>query len=122
MVTPRVGDVVVVPFPFSDLSKAKLRPALALAASAHDDWICLQITSNPHADPRAFQLNESDFACGSLQRISFVRPGKLFTAHVTLFHRVVGTLREETLARIRASVISLLSQPTNEPSQTLDRS
>ena len=31
MVTPSVGLVVLVPFPFSDLSRAKLRPAVVLA-------------------------------------------------------------------------------------------
>ncbi len=39
------GDVVVVPFPFTDLSSAKVRPALALAAFSRGDLILCQITS-----------------------------------------------------------------------------
>ena len=31
MVVPTTGAVVLVPFPFSDLSQAKLRPAVVLA-------------------------------------------------------------------------------------------
>jgi mRNA interferase MazF len=42
-----VGSVVLIPFPFSDLSRAKLRPAIALAQTLRDDWILCQVTSNP---------------------------------------------------------------------------
>ena len=75
------GAVVLVPFPFSDLSQAKPRPALGLACAGQGDWILCQITSNPHADPQALRLVDADFASGSLARESFLRPGKLFTAH-----------------------------------------
>ena len=39
------GDVVVVPFPFSDLSQAKRRPALVISVLEGDDLILCQITS-----------------------------------------------------------------------------
>lgn len=39
------GDVVVVPFPFSDLSASKRRPALVVATFMGDDVILCQITS-----------------------------------------------------------------------------
>jgi len=46
MVSPSKGSVVLVKFPFSDLSSSKLRPAVVLAAAGRDDWILCQITSN----------------------------------------------------------------------------
>ena len=39
------GDVLVVPFPFSDLTQAKRRPAFVLAGPFGDDLILCQITS-----------------------------------------------------------------------------
>jgi mRNA interferase MazF len=45
MVTPSVGSVVLVRFPFSDLSATKLRPAVVLAGVDRDDWILSQVTS-----------------------------------------------------------------------------
>ena len=78
MVTPSEGSVVLVRFPFSDLSSSKLRPAVVLAFTGRDDWILCQVTSNPYSDPTAIRINENDFEIGSLQRVSYARPGKLF--------------------------------------------
>ena len=55
------GSVVLVRFPFSDLSQSKLRPAVVLADCGRGDWLLCQITSNPYADSRAVQLADSDF-------------------------------------------------------------
>ena len=40
-------QVVLLSFPFSDLSAQKLRPALVLADAGRDDWVLCQITSKP---------------------------------------------------------------------------
>ncbi len=47
MGTPATGEVVLVPFPFSDLSAAKVRPAVVLADVGRGDWVLCQVTSNP---------------------------------------------------------------------------
>jgi len=68
VVAPTAGSVVLVPFPFSDLSQAKLRPAVVLADAGRGDWILCQVTSNQYGDPRAVPLVEEDFSSGSLGR------------------------------------------------------
>jgi len=108
VVTPTVGSVVLVPFPFSDLSEAKLRPALVLADCGRDDWILCQITSNPYADPRAVTLADADFQADSLRVMSYARPGKLFTANSSLMISQVGNLSQGTLQSIAEAVIDLL--------------
>jgi mRNA interferase MazF len=107
MVAPSVAAVVLVSFPFSDLSAAKLRPAVALARAGREDWILCQITSNPYADARAIEITDSDFARGSLRRTSYVRPGKLFTANRSLIVRAVGALRAESFNSVIDAVIDL---------------
>lgn len=56
MVVPSAGDVVTLPFPFSDLSESKVRPAVVLARANKSDWILCQITSNPMEMPRQSSL------------------------------------------------------------------
>ena len=93
MVAPSVGAVVLVRFPFSDLSASKLRPAVILASADRDDWILCQVTSNAYADPHAVEIAESDFTSGSLARMSYARPGKLFSANTAIMQRIVGSLK-----------------------------
>jgi mRNA interferase MazF len=108
MGTFAAGQVVVLPFPFSDLSQTKFRPALLLADAGRGDWIACQITSNPYADPRAVEITEADFSSGSLQRTSYARPGKLFTASEGLFSSAPAIVTAEKIAGVREAVITLL--------------
>lgn len=93
MVTFAAQSVVLVRFPFSDLTAAKLRPAVVLADAGRGDWILCQITSNPYSDSAAVPLSGEDFTSGSLQRPSYARPGKLFTANAALVAAEVGRLQ-----------------------------
>ncbi len=102
------GSVVLVPFPFSDLSRSKLRPAVVLAEADRDDLILCQVTSNPYSDDAAVALTSSDFVVGSLQRVSYARPGKLFTAARSLIVSDVGVLQDAVRDRIVDAVVAML--------------
>ena len=72
--------MVVVPFPFSDLTQTKRRPALVVAELQGDDLILCQITSRLITDQYAILIDNSDFSSGSLRQSSNIRPNRLFTA------------------------------------------
>ncbi len=108
MVVPAAGAIVVVPFPFSDLSQSKLRPAVALADAGRGDWILCQMTSNPYADPRALLLTNADLERGTLRGPGYARPGKLFTAHRDLLVSEIGLLTYERFAAIIDAVTRCL--------------
>ncbi|MDX1252034.1 MAG: type II toxin-antitoxin system PemK/MazF family toxin [Gammaproteobacteria bacterium] len=112
MVTPATGSVVLVPFPFSDLSQSKLRPAVVLADTAKGDWILCQVTSNAYADPLAVPLATGDFHEGTLRIVSYARPGKLFTANSDLLITEVGRLKQESFLKVVNAVIDLLEAST----------
>ena len=97
MVALAAGKVVLVPFPFSDLSQSKLRPAAVLANAGRGDWILCQITSNPYGDPASIAITQRSFSQGSLKIDSVARPGKLFTASGALIVGEVGTLTDIAL-------------------------
>lgn len=111
MGAPAVGEVVLVPFPFSDLSQSKVRPAVCLADAGRGDWVLCQVTSSSYGDPTAVPLDAADFAAGGLVVASYARPGKLFTAHVGLFVRSVGVLTPVATGRLLSAVVALFRPP-----------
>ena len=108
MEKPLKGDVVVVPFPFSDLSQAKRRPALVLASLAGDDLIPCQITSRAVTDENAVPIENGDFASGGLRVSSSIRPNRLFTADRRIVLDVAGRLRASVLENAVLKVIAIL--------------
>ena len=72
------GDVVVIPFPFSDFTQTKRRPALVISALEGDDVILCQITSQTIRDNYAIPLEDKDFKTGELKQSSNVRPNRIF--------------------------------------------
>jgi mRNA interferase MazF len=110
MVTPSPASVIIVPFPFSDLSGAKLRPALVLAETGHGDYLLCQITSKAYMDHVAVRLTNADLRLGALNAVSYVRPMKLFTASVDLMVKRVAILNTETYRAVLSIAIETLQK------------
>ena len=108
MVVPTAGAVVLVRFPFSDLSQTKLRPAIALANAGRGDWILCQLTSKSYGDAHAIKLENVSLATGALRVTSYARPGKLFTANRDLIVAQVAALKHEWFTQIVDAVVNLL--------------
>jgi len=102
------GVVVLVRFPFSDLSASKFRPAVVLAHAGGRDWVLCQVTSNPYGDPEVVPLADAAFASGGLRRDSFARPGKLFTASGSIVDKAVGSLTGAALSSLIDAVVRVL--------------
>ena len=103
------GDIVVVPFPFSDLTGHKRRPAFVISSLPGDDLIVCQITSQHKADPWALPLAKSDFETGHLPVDSFIRPNKIFTASQSLILYAAGHLSQAKVNEITSTVINIIS-------------
>lgn len=102
------GDVVVIPFPFSDLSATKRRPALVLATLPGDDVILCQITSRATTSSSAVGITSRDFEDGSLNQESNVRPERLFTADSRITRRV-GRLSSAKVQAVVTKVVALIT-------------
>lgn len=109
MGAPAVGDVVLVPFPFSDLTGQKLRPAFVAANAEQGDLILCQITSRPWGNRSAVPLTGADVATSGLNRKSYLRPDKLFTADTRLIVRRIGALPPGLTATARALIANLFT-------------
>ena len=104
------ASIVVVEFPFSDLTRVMLRPAVVLIDVGQGDWLLCQIISNPHADPQAVGIEADDILIGELARLSFARPTKLFTANASLITKQVAVLKDDTFSEIVLTTIRALQQ------------
>jgi mRNA interferase MazF len=88
------GEIVVIPFPFSDLSGSKKRPALILADLQGDDIILCQITCQQIKDNYAIPVNNSDFKNGKLTAPSNIRANRIFTANKNIIIKKAASLCE----------------------------
>jgi mRNA interferase MazF len=103
------GDIVIIPFPFTDLSGSKKRPAFVVSDLSGDDIIVCQITSKSKSDPLALPLSACDFISGSLPVDSFIRPNKIFTADKNCILSVAGHLSESKVRDAIKAIITLIS-------------
>ncbi|MBU4271644.1 MAG: type II toxin-antitoxin system PemK/MazF family toxin [Planctomycetes bacterium] len=102
------GDVVVLPFPFSDLSQAKRRPALVVAEAGGDELLLCQITSQEVRDRHAVSLNTADFQSGSLRKTSNIRPNRIFTADSEIILYCAGHVVPEKTASVVEELVAIL--------------
>ncbi|HLF89413.1 MAG TPA: type II toxin-antitoxin system PemK/MazF family toxin [Anaerolineales bacterium] len=103
------GDVVVAPFPFSDLSSAKKRPALVVAVLTGDDVLLCQITSKTIVDHYAISITEADFTSGGLNQPSNIRPNRLFTADGNIILYRAGVLTSKKVQEVVRKIIQIVS-------------
>ena len=105
-----VGNIVIVRFPYTDLSNARLRPGLLVADVRHDnqlDWVVCRITTQSFPGSRQIALSPRDLATGQLAQDSWLRPDRMMTMNETILGNTIGRLTDAKLAEILAAVRSL---------------
>src|SRR3989344_974967 len=91
------GDIVVLEFPYTDLSKTKKRPSLIVANLKGDNLILCQITGQLRPDSDLINLRKDDFKSGSIHRESFVMPSFVLTIHKSKINYVAGKIKQEKI-------------------------
>ena len=104
------GDVVVLPFPFSDLSASRRRPALVVAILTGDDIILCQITSEARIDDYSIVLTNKDFKKGKLPVTSMIRPNRLFTADKSIIQYKAGSLSKNKVKEVEEAIIKIFKK------------
>jgi mRNA interferase MazF len=95
---PERGDLLLVPFPFTDLSATKRRPVLALtAADRYGDFIALPVTSRPQPE-HGLPLTSNDMTRGSLPAASWIRTNRIVTLNASLVVKTVGRVGDAAVA------------------------
>jgi mRNA interferase MazF len=106
--TGKPGDLVAIPFPYTDLKAQKRRPVVMLSmADTHGNFIAVAVTSVPTHE-LAVAVTNGDLSEGELPKPSWVRCNKLFTLSVGFVVKRYGTLEPEKLKEILAALRSYL--------------
>lgn len=98
------GDIVLVPFPFTDLTATKQRPGLVISSDAfnasRDDVVLLAITSQLPQTVASdeFLIPQAELRACGLPKPSLIRLNKVLTLHQRLIIKRIGTLPAATLA------------------------
>jgi len=102
------GDVVVTPFPFSDLKSSIKRPALVVANLRGEDLILCQITSRENIDPYQIILNKKDFSEGKINIKSFIKPSILFTLRSSIILYRVGKINKKKVKEVEEKICKII--------------
>ncbi len=102
------GDVVVIPFPYTDLSNVKRRPALVLKDLDRGEVVLGQITSKKPDDEYNVFVNEKDFVDGALFQPSYVRFNHIFTLDDTMILYKIASLKPKKMTQISDALVRML--------------
>ncbi len=108
MSNPKLQEIWLVRFPFSNLTSTKVRPALVLAVH-QEELIILGIFSKiPEGKLRdtwvLIEQGDPDFLQTGLKKTSLIRADKIATVNNSVFKRKLGTLPSEKLALVQEAL------------------
>jgi mRNA interferase MazF len=102
------GDVVILPFPFTDLERSKSRPAIVLGSSVEGSYILCQITTQFQQGPHAIALDPDDFVLGRISKSSFVRVDMIFTVIPARIKRKAGHVNPSYVSKVIKQLFDFL--------------
>ena len=106
------GEIIIVPFPFSDLSSVKQRPVLVLSKNMDNekvgDVITCGITSNIKDSKYSILIETKNLIEGEIPKPSRVRVDKLFTISQEIVKKKVGRINKETFEKVKLEFIKLV--------------
>ena len=106
------GDIVVLPFPFSDASSAKPRPCLVVAELPYfggTDYLVCMISTQNTSDPQSIALEPSDLTLGKLDTQSYLRPLYLFGASGNVVERRIGVMHSKMFNQVVQAIIKVVN-------------
>jgi len=105
-------DIVLVPFPFTDLSSIKQRPVLVLSNNRYnqktEDIVTCGITSNLKDREYSVLITKKDLEAGSLPVKSRIKIDKIFTLKQSLIRRKLGKVDEKTFIEVKKEILRLV--------------
>lgn len=95
------GDILLIKFPFTNLSEFKKRPVLVVKADKiRGDFICFQITSKSTSS-NLLKIEKNDLKSGDLKLISFLKYDKCFTLNNQIVDKKLADVNLEFMNKLK---------------------
>jgi len=101
-------EIVLLPYPFSDLEGTKVRPALIVSNNffnkKSDDCIMIPLTTLIKDEPYSIIITQKDLSSGKLLKPSRIRADKIFTVEKNLIIMKIGIINNKILDKIKLEI------------------
>lgn len=97
-------DIILIPFPLTDLASQKIRPALQLSDAQDDDIILCTISTKKHS---SFDIKITPTKANGLKKVSYIRTNKIATIEKRLALAKLGNLDVCTKELVQTKLKSL---------------
>jgi mRNA interferase MazF len=95
------GDIVLIDFPFTDLSRSKKRPVLIVKdENSFNDIVCFQITSQS-TQQSICKIELESLNSGDLKLVSFVKYDKCFTLHSEMVDKKLASVDDKFMDELK---------------------
>ncbi|MFH1211872.1 MAG: type II toxin-antitoxin system PemK/MazF family toxin [Candidatus Woesearchaeota archaeon] len=105
-------ELVLLPFPFSDLKETKVRPAIIVSNDIFNkksaDCIMVPLTSVIKDEPYSIIINQQDMSSGNLIKTSRVKADKIFAVEKCLITMKIGAVSEKTFDKIKHEILKII--------------
>ncbi|MEA3498733.1 MAG: type II toxin-antitoxin system PemK/MazF family toxin [Campylobacterota bacterium] len=97
----KIGDIVLIKFPFTNLSKSKKRPVLIIKNENElNDIVCFQITSNDEQF-NLLKISNNDLINSNLTLDSYIKYDKCFTLSTEIIDKKIATVNNDLLKKLK---------------------
>lgn len=107
----RQGDIVLLPYPFSNLKENKVRPAIIISNNTYNkksvDCVMVPMTSVIKKENYSVLVKRQDLSSGHLLKTSRVRVDKIFSIEKNLIVMKIGKLNDEIFQKIKKKLIRI---------------
>ena len=105
------GDIIIFPFPYTDLTNRKIRPSLVISNEMGDDLILCQITSKKiKKDKFSIELKKSETINGTLFIDSYIRSNMIFTANKKQIIKKICEVKDQKYKKVIVKIQEIISK------------
>jgi len=102
------GDVVIAPFPYSDLTKVQTSVAENVIEVSTSLNFLYKVIRHYKKDDYSISLQNADFQSGTLHQNRFIRPNRLFTADASIILYKAGDVKKSKMDEVVDKIIAII--------------